>query len=99
MIRIKREKTQNYSTICNQVLRNDQLSLKAKGLFALIIALPDDWKICQSEIQKHSTDGLDSHRTAFKELKKYGYVETKRLRNAQGQVGQMEYIVKGKTTL
>ena len=36
----------------------------------------DDWRIFPDEIAKRSKDGLSSHRSAFDELEKYGYIKT-----------------------
>ena len=36
------EKNRNYTVMSNQFLRNKELSLKAKGLLAVCLSLPDD---------------------------------------------------------
>ena len=43
MNRIKVEKNRNYTVISNVFLRDSRLSLKAKGLMAVIMSLPDAW--------------------------------------------------------
>ena len=37
------EKVKDYTTISNYHLRDKRLSLKAKGLLTMILALPEDW--------------------------------------------------------
>ena len=37
------EHTHNYTVMCNDYLRDKQLSLKAKGLLSLMLSLPDNW--------------------------------------------------------
>ncbi len=37
------EKVKDYTTISNYHLRDKSLSLKAKGLLTMILALPEDW--------------------------------------------------------
>ena len=37
------EKNSNYTTMCNYHLRDQNLSLKAKGLLSLFLSLPDAW--------------------------------------------------------
>jgi len=37
------EKTQNYTIMSNHHLRNESLSLKAKGLLSQMLSLPENW--------------------------------------------------------
>jgi hypothetical protein len=37
------EKTQNYTVISNHHLRNESLTLKAKGLLSQMLSLPEEW--------------------------------------------------------
>jgi len=39
------EKNQNYTTMCNHHLRDQELSLKGKGLLSMLLSLPDTWII------------------------------------------------------
>lgn len=85
--------TASFSIICNTILRDDTISLKAKGLYSYIMTLPDDWKIYMSEVIKHSSDGKDSHRTALSELITAGYVIRSRQRNDDGTLGDSNYDI------
>ena len=60
----------------NHFLQNPNLSSSAKGVLAVILSNKDDWRIYPDEIAKRSKDGLVSHRSAFDELEKYGYIRT-----------------------
>ncbi|MCK5863450.1 MAG: conserved phage C-terminal domain-containing protein [Candidatus Hydrogenedentes bacterium] len=90
---IQRTKNDSYSVICNTALRDDNLSLQAKGLFAYIMTLPANWVIYRTEIERHSTNGKDSHRSAFNELLEYKYLSFKRMRNKKGQLERAEYTI------
>lgn len=68
-------KDKNYSMINNVFLHRPDLSWKAKGILAYILSLPDDWKIYLEEVERHSTDGVTSFRSGWKELKEAGYVD------------------------
>lgn len=70
----RNSKTKNYSIISNEVIRRDDISWKAKGIMCYILSLPDDWAIYLEEVAKHSTDGMRSFRSGWKELKEKGYV-------------------------
>ena len=73
--------------ICNiNKLKDTNLSWKAKGLLAYLLSLPDDWQIYESEIVKHAKDGIDSTRTAIKELIDAGYIERQRVRDEKGRL-------------
>ncbi|HEQ2314245.1 TPA: transcriptional regulator [Streptococcus pyogenes] len=60
----------------NHFLQNPNLSSSAKGVLAVILSNKDDWRIYPDEIAKRSKDGLVSHRSAFEELEKQGYIRT-----------------------
>lgn len=75
---IRQERERNYTVMDNTFLRDKRLSWKAKGLFAYILSLPSNWKIYQSELVEHATDGIASFRSAKKELITYGYIKQKR---------------------
>lgn len=89
---IRVEKTNNYSVINNGFLRRKDLSWKAKGILAYILTLPDDWTIYTHELVTHATDGRDSFRKGWTELKKAGYIETKQLKK-DGKFSRNETIV------
>ena len=68
----------------NHHFKNKNLSLKAKGLLSLMLSLPDDWNYNMKGLATLSKDGIDSVRTAMKELENQGYVEKDRSRNEAG---------------
>ena len=49
---IRIQKNKNYSIICNKIIRNKELSLKAKGLMTLILSLPDNWELSVNGLVK-----------------------------------------------
>ena len=49
--RVKKE--MNYTIINNTGLKDKSLSLKAKGLLAYMLSLPDDWIFYETELIKH----------------------------------------------
>ena len=91
---IKIHKRDNpYAQIDKDILRNENLSWRAKGLLAYLLSLPHDWKVYLTEITKHSTDGATSTRSAFKELRESGYVRKVSSRDDKGQITGWETIV------
>jgi hypothetical protein len=90
----KQEKQQatNFTQISNEVLLDERLSFKARGILALLLSRPKDWKIYIDEIVERSdADGKHSVRTGFKELKALGYVNLVKVFN--GATGKFEGTV------
>ena len=71
--KVKREKNDNYSTICNCIMREKTISLKAKGLYALVMSLPPTWDFSVQGIVAISKEESGAIYTAIKELIKEGY--------------------------
>ena len=90
---IRYSKQRDYTVMNNTFLRDDKLSWKAKGLFAYILSLPEDWKIYISELQTHATDGETSLRSAIKELTDNGYIIQKRLKDDKGRWASYVYQI------
>ena len=87
------EKTKDFTIMCNHHLRNENLSLKAKGLQSLMLSLPEDWDYTTKGLAHICKDGIDSISTALKELERYGYLTRKRIRCENGQLGDIEYTI------
>ena len=88
------ERTKNFTVMSNHHFKNKKLSLKAKGLLSLMLSLPDDWNYNMKGLASLSRDGIDSVRSAIKELEHHGYVERHRIRYCDGCYGDTEYIVR-----
>lgn len=70
----------------NKTALNDKrLSWKAKGLHSFMLSKPNNWKFYDSELVEHAKDGIDSLKSALKELKKYGYMKRIRHRDENGR--------------
>lgn len=79
-------KDNNFVMLDKGFLANTKLSLKAKGLLAYVLSLPDDWVIYTEEIAKHHKDGKAAVLSAFKELEEQGHVKRERVRDTNGQL-------------
>ena len=87
------EKTANYTVMSNTHLKDRRLSFKAKGLLSVILSLPPDWDYTVTGLAIIAADGVDSVKTAVKELEKYGYIVRKQLRDELGRMARNEYRV------
>ena len=87
------EKTRDYTVMSNHHLRNTELSLKAKGLLSLMLSLPENWDYTTKGLARICKDGVDSICAGVRELEDHGYVVRERVRNANGQLGAIEYTI------
>lgn len=92
IIRVQKDKENPYVMINKEFLRNTKLSLKAKGLLAYILSLPDDWKIYIKELANHHKDGKDSISATLKELILNHYIIRETIRE-KGQFKGYSYKV------
>lgn len=90
---IRHAKERNYTVLDNTFLKDTRLSWKAKGLFAYILSLPEDWKIYISDLQERAADGETSVRSAVKELTEYGYIMQRREKDDKGRWAAYSYII------
>ena len=87
------EKTKDYTVMSNHHLRNQSLSLKAKGLQSLMLSLPENWDYTLAGLAYICQDGISSVRSGVAELEKQGYLTRRRIREANGQLSDIEYTI------
>ena len=90
---IKICKTSGYTTISTAHFKERGMSLKAKGLLSLMLALPDGWACSVSGLVELSSDGRDSVTNALKELERFGYLKRERQMTEGGKFAGYDYIV------
>jgi len=88
------EKTQNYTVMSNHHLRNEGLTLKAKGLLSQMLSLPETWDYTLQGLSVINREKIDAIREAVKELEKAGYITRSRERNDRGQLLGAVYIIR-----
>ncbi|WP_302361370.1 helix-turn-helix domain-containing protein [uncultured Megasphaera sp.] len=93
MPKVKIEKTQYYTIISNIVLNDIRLSWRAKGLWAYMMSLPDDWDYSIRGLATRAKDGRDSVISGLNELKKYGYLTVETVRDSCGRIVDSEYTI------
>lgn len=87
------EKNANYTVMANYHLKDRRLSYKAKGLLSEMLSLPPDWDYTLSGLAVIAADGLDSVRSAIRELEMYGYLVRSQSRDERGRMSVNEFIV------
>ena len=91
MNKVTRIKNANYTTISNVFLRDKELSLKAKGLLATILSLPEDWDFSIKGICATIKEGTTAVYSAIDELKEHGYCKVVTNRNEKGMIVGNDY--------
>lgn len=87
------EKTRDYTVMANHHLRDERLSLKAKGLLSMLLSLPDDWEISIRGLASIVTDGVGAVQTGINELIEAGYIVRRRQHAESGAFAGFEYII------
>ena len=86
-------KTKDYTIMANHHLKNRDLSLKAKGLLSVMLSLPEDWHFTVHGLVSICKEGRDSISGAVRELEEAGYIVRHRLRDKEGHINGLEYII------
>ena len=87
------EKNKNYTVMSNVPLRDEKLSLKAKGLLSMFLSLPDNWNYSISGLAKISKESRSSINSGLKELEAAGYLVRRQLRDKKGHLANTEYTI------
>ena len=80
-----------FTVISNELMRDKRISLKAKGLQALILSLPPEWDMTIEGLSAICIECSDTISSILKELEAAGYLSRYRERNSNGKYGPMQY--------
>ena len=64
------EKNKDFTVMSNHHLRNQNISLKAKGLLSQMLSLPPDWDYTLAGLAAINLEGVDAIREAVRELER-----------------------------
>lgn len=91
---IRVQRTGGYTVLPNGILRDPGLSLKTKGLFAIILSLPEDWDYSVTGLAAVANCGRDAIRTALGEMERTGYLTRARAHGEKGKFTGMVYTIR-----
>ena len=80
-----------YGIAPNEILNNENISLKAKGLYTYLQSKPDGWKFSIQRISIQTKDGKSAIRGAIKELENLGYLKRIPLKDDDGRWNGYDY--------
>lgn len=90
---IYRNKTQQFTTVAQSIIRDKNLTLKDLGLLVSLLSLPDNWEFSERGLYAtFPNDGMNSIRTGLKNLERLGYLKRVRKRLG-GKLAEVEWSV------
>ena len=84
----------NVTLIPNQLIDDNRVTWKAKGIFMQLASMDTDSHISINMLTKLSPDGKTAVRTGVEELIKYGYLDRYQVKDCFGDNGGWRYVVK-----
>lgn len=90
---IRVEKRSNFTVVDNTFIRDNNLSLKAKGLMLLMLSLPPEWDYSIAGLSAICQEGKTAIRNCLRELEQNYYLIRERKNNEKGYF-VYEYILK-----
>lgn len=82
---INRDCENNFTMVPNELLRNPNLSCKAKATLCLLLTNKSGWKSYMDQLQKYTKEGPETLSNAMRELEKAGYVVRLKYRHKESK--------------
>jgi hypothetical protein len=81
---IRVERSQPFTAVPNETVRDERLSFRARGVLIWLLSHVEDWTVRSDEIARAGSEGRDAVRVAMNELVEHGYVERIKEQNDKG---------------
>ena len=82
-----------FTQVPNEVLNDNTISLKAKGLYCFILSKPDNWEFSVSGLKAQLKEGRDAIRNGLIELEDIGYLIRRQLVDDSNKFIANEYTI------
>jgi hypothetical protein len=82
-----------YAAIPNAAMRDQRLSIEARGVLALLMTYSDDWIFRTAHLLETTGLGRDKFRRVMKELADLGYVKLEAARGDGGRLVGSEWVI------
>lgn len=90
---IKSGRKESFTVLYNSMITDKRLSLKAKGLFAVMMSRPENWEFSVSGLAAFSGVGKDSIRATLAELENVGYLIRSQAHDSGGKFAGNIYVL------
>lgn len=85
MIRRGKRPESNFTVLSNDLIRDDRLSYRARGVLVSILSRPDDWRVSRDALAREGREGRDAVGTAINELIEVGYAVRQKHQGENGK--------------
>jgi hypothetical protein len=90
---VRRRVESNFTTLSNELIRDDRLSWKALGLLVYLLSLPGNFKLRLAYLAKQRPSGRDATRSGLRELEVAGYLAIERSHDSKGRFSTTTWFV------
>lgn len=91
--------TGDFTVVANIVSRNPKISDQCKGLYLIMVGLPDNWKFSINGLKRFTPSGKDKLSSSLKEMEAWNLLIRNRYKDSKGQwkwdyyiTDELEYI-------
>ena len=93
MVRLIKKDNGNYTNTNNQLVRDDDLTWKARGIFNYLWSQANEWQFYMKEIASHSKDGEKALQSGLQELEEHGYLKRVNRHSKNGSFDGLDWIL------
>ena len=97
--KIKSGRTKGFVVLFRSVAQDDRLSLEARGLFALMVSLPENWSYTVAGLAKKAGCGREKARRLLQELQTVGYLVREQSHDGGGKFSGAVYVLQDEAPL
>lgn len=90
---VRRRVESNFTTLPNELIRDNRLSWKAMGLLVYLLAHPANFRLNLVYLARQRPSGRDATRSALRELEAAGYVRIERSHDSRGRFSTTTWMV------
>ena len=76
---------QNYTVVHNELIEDQRLTWKARGILVYLLSKPDHWRTTSAHLASQSPEGVFAVRSALQQLEQAGYIRRIKKQNSRGQ--------------
>ena len=93
MVRLIKKDNGNFTNTSNQLIRDESLTWKARGIFNYLWSQANEWQFYVSEVAQHSKDGERALKSGLLELEEHGYLKRVTRHSKTGNFDGLEWIL------